>query len=324
MRLDRFVEERRASWRELEALVDAAGARTERLGPARVRRLGALYRAAAADLSLARRAFPGDPATVALERLVLRGRQAVYADERSAGGLRHFLTTGYWQRVRERPGLLLFAAALLFVPAILATIWALDDPVAALGVVPADFREVAEQGAPGPDGATPTDQQALLSSTIFVNNIRVTLLAIAGGLLLGLGTAAISIYNGMFLGALTGIVGGAGYWSEFFALIAPHGVLELSCIVIAEVAGLRVGWAIVSPGTLTRAQSLVREARRSMELVLGTAPWLVLAGLVEGFVTTELPGLTEALIVGFGLGIVYWGLVLWRGRPATAGLAPSP
>ena len=318
MRLDRFVAERRPSWQELEGLVAAAGARSERLGAERIRRLGALYRSAAADLALARRAFPGDPVTVALERLVVRARQAVYADERGRGGLRHFLTTGYWRRVRERPGLLALAAVLLLVPAVLGAVWAVDDPAAALGVVPEEFRSAAGEGAPGPGTDIARDQEAVLSSSIFVNNIRVTLLAIAGGILLGLGTAAIAIYNGLILGALAGVVGSAGYWSEFFALVAPHGVLELSCIIVAEVAGLRVGWAIVSPGTLTRLQSLTREARPSMELVLGTAPWLVAAGLIEGFVTTNLAGLAPALAVGFGVAAVYWALVVFRG-----GRAPS-
>jgi uncharacterized membrane protein SpoIIM required for sporulation len=321
MRLDRFVGDRQAAWEELEGLVARAGNRPEKLGVQGVLRLGGLYRRALADLSLARKSFPGDPVERRLEALVLRSRQLVYGAARRSAAIA-FFTTGYWRRVAERPLALAAAAALLFVPMALAAVWALDDPHAALGVVPAEFAGAAEPGD-GPGGLS-GNEQAALSSKIFTNNIQVSLLAIAGGALLGLGTALVLVYNGTFIGALGGLASGGGHAEPFFTLVVPHGVLELSCIVIAEVAGLRVGWAIVSPGTLTRAQSLVREARRSMELVLGTAPWLVLAGLVEGFVTTELPGLTEALIVGFGLGIVYWGLVLWRGRPATAGLAPSP
>jgi hypothetical protein len=50
-------------------------------------------------------------------------------------------------------------------------------------------------------------------------------------------------------------------------------------------------------------------------IVLGTAPWLVLAGLVEGFFTPGGYGLGAALGVGLGLGALYWALLLWRGRP---------
>ena len=109
-------------------------------------------------------------------------------------------------------------------------------------------------------------------------------------------------------------------------LIVPHGVLELSCIVVAGAAGLRMGWALVDPGRRPRGQALVTEARAAIELVLGTALWLVVAGLVEGFVTPLGIGVGPALAVGFGLGAVYWALV-WRlgaPEPVTAGPGASP
>ena len=99
VKLDRFVEERRPGWTGLEELLRDAGAKPERLGPERLRRLGSLYRAAAADLAFARRAFPHDPVTRRLERLVLDGRQAVYADQGARRSVWWFLATGYWRRV---------------------------------------------------------------------------------------------------------------------------------------------------------------------------------------------------------------------------------
>jgi uncharacterized membrane protein SpoIIM required for sporulation len=315
MRLDRFVAERRDAWTELEALLESAGTKPERLGMSGVLRLGALYRRAAADLSLARAAFPGDPVEKRLETLVLRSRQLVYGDTRRATVV-SFFTTRYWQRVTERPLALVAAAALLFVPMALAAVWALDDPYAAMGVVPAEFQGAAEPGD-GP-GALPASQQAALSSEIFTNNIRVSLLAIAGGVLLGLGTAAVLIFNGTFIGALGGLAGGGGHAEAFFTLVLPHGVLELSLIVVAAAAGLRLGWAIVDPGPRTRMESARIEARPAMAMVLGTIPWFVLAGLVEGFVTGSLPGLGAAIAVGVGLGVLYWALLLWRGRQTRA------
>src|SRR5262245_43766949 len=140
MRLSRFIDERSAAWSELEALLDQAGGRPERLGPAGVLRLGALYRGAAADLGAAQRAFPGDPLTARLHSLVVRGRQAVYADEPRRFSPVWFLTTGYFRRIRERPGMLLLAIALITVPTVLAWIWGQNDPAAAIGVVPDQFR----------------------------------------------------------------------------------------------------------------------------------------------------------------------------------------
>ena len=123
-----------------ETLLREAGTKPERLGPAQLRRLGALYRAAAADLAFARRAFPHDPVTRRLERLVIDGRQVVYSDAGPRRSLRAFLSRGYWQRVRERPWALGAALLLLFGPMVLAAVWAIDDPAAAIGVVPASSR----------------------------------------------------------------------------------------------------------------------------------------------------------------------------------------
>ena len=310
MKLDRFVDEREAGWTGLRTLLDEAGTKPERLGPVQLRRLGALYRAAAADLAFARRAFPHDPVTRRLERLVIDGRQVVYSDGGPRRSLRAFFSHGYWRRVRERPWALGAALLMLFGPLVLAAVWAIDDPAAAIGVVPTEFQGAADPG--GGPGSLSGGDQAALSSQIFTNNIRVTFLAIAGGIFAGLGTAAVTIFNGGFIGAIVGLTIENGSSGELLRLILPHGVLELSCIAVAATAGLRIGWALVDPGTLTRGESLRREARPAMELVLGTMPWLVLAGLVEGFVTGDL-GLTGALLVGGGLGVLYWGLVIWRG-----------
>src|SRR5919201_1393453 len=66
MNLDAFTRQRAGDWDELTALVARAGRRPQKLGPAGVRRLGTTYRAAAADLALARRRWPGDPVTARL------------------------------------------------------------------------------------------------------------------------------------------------------------------------------------------------------------------------------------------------------------------
>ena len=152
--------------------------------------------------------------------------------------------------MRERPWALGAALLMLFGPLALAAVWAIDDPAAAIGVVP-----VAVPGRGGSGrrpGSLSGGDQAALSSQIFTNNIRVTFLAIAGGIFAGLGTAAVTIFNGGFIGAILGLTIENGSSGELLRLILPHGVLELSCIAVAATAGLRIGWALVDPGTLTR------------------------------------------------------------------------
>ena len=332
MNLDRFLQDRRQGWVELDALVRRARRRPERLGADGVRRLGRLYRAAAADLAVARRQFRSDPVVATLEGLVGRSRGLVYESEARRAGLVDFVTRGYWRRVRERPGLLAVAATLTFAPAVLTFLWALRDPGAAGGLVPGAFRAVTEPKRHGANLGIPLAVRSALATQIFTNNIRVAFAAFATGITAGLGTGLLLVYNGVILGVVGGLAFGSGNGSVFTQLVTAHGVLELSCIVVAGMAGLRLGMAVVDPGYRRRSEVIVVEARRAVELALGTAPWLVVAGLVEGFLTPAGFGLPVVLTVGFGLGALYWALVLWRGRPvpsedrgpATAALGPSP
>ena len=185
--LDEFVNERAPVWAELERLVDRAGNKPSQLGADGVRRLGTTYRATAADLAIARRQFPGDPLLGRLERLVNRARTAVYHSARRGGTLRDFVMRGYWRSVRERIGLVAIAVVCLFGPALLGGYWAWRDPGAASGLVPSEFQYVSEPRTRGQDWGVSVDDQAAFSSEIFTNNIRVAIVAFAGGILLGVG-----------------------------------------------------------------------------------------------------------------------------------------
>ena len=308
MTLERFDAERRQQWDELAELSRRRG-----LGAVDLLRLGTLYRAAAADLALARRLYPADPAVARLEELVSQSRAAVYARASARRGFLDFVLRGYWRLVRERWVAALVAAALLALPAALAAGWALEDPAAAVGLVPGQFRDVTEADRPWTD--LPAGEQAAFSSAVFTNNVRVTAFAFAGGVTFGVVTALVLLFNGAILGAVGGVMTEAGNGDGFVELVTAHGVLELSCIVVGGAAGLSMGWSLIAPGRRTRRNALIREARAAVGLVLGTVPWLALAAVVEGF-RRELgdAGLGAVVGVGVALGALYWTLVILLGR----------
>jgi uncharacterized membrane protein SpoIIM required for sporulation len=312
MTLDRFERERAAGWGALEAALTRSRGRPERLGHDGVLELGALYRGAAADLALARRLFPGDPLTARLETLVIRARAVVYADVGRRRAPWDFIVNGYWRLIAERKMVVLLAAVLMFGGAVFAFVWGWSDPDAAAGLVPGDFIN----GADPPRGSRglSASESAAFSSQIFTNNIQVTLQSFAAGLLFAVGGAFMLVYNGLILGAVLGVAAANGNAGQVLRLIVAHGVLELSCIVVAAAAGLQIGWALVSPGPLRRRDAVAAQARPAMAMVLGTAPWLVVAGLVEGYVSPAGFGGAAPYLVGLGLGGLYWGLVVWRGR----------
>ena len=326
--LDEFVSDRSPTWIELDELLERAGSRPSRLGADGVRRLGACYRASAADLAHARRRFPGDSVVTRLERLVQRGRQSVYNAPSSRTGVWEFFSTGYWRRVRERKLVLAISFLCLAVPTLLGGYWAWRDPGPASGLVPSQYQAVTEPREPGQSLGASVDEESALASRIFTNNILVTFYAFSGGLLFGIGTLYVLLQNGVLLGVVAGLAIGSGNGEVFFELVTAHGVLELSCIIVAGAAGLRLGWAMIDPGTRPRGEALREEARAAIEIILGTAPWLVVAGLVEGFLTPAGTGLSSVVAVGVALGAIYWGLVLWRGGPpeeiATADLTGAP
>jgi uncharacterized membrane protein SpoIIM required for sporulation len=325
MNLNAFVTERTPVWEALETQLAHAKGRAGRLGAEGVLELGGNYRATVADLALARRRYPGDPVIGYLERLVLAGRQAIYSERRRGGSLRSFMARDYWRLVVGRPGVLALSLLALFAPCLIAAIWALHDPGAALGLVPGRFKAAADPHVRhfAPGAAT----QAALAGSIFTNNIEVTFLAFAGGLTLGVGTLVVLAYNGVLLGVLAGLTLQIGSFPVFIRYVVPHGLLELSCIAVAGAAGLRLAWAVIDPGTLPRGRSLRAQARPAVMLVLGTAPFLVVAGLTEGFITPRGLPLGAALAVGLGLGATYWLLAAIRGHaaaPLTGGHETSP
>lgn len=315
MTVDAFGAQRQHDWEELEALLARRGRRDRALSPDDVLRLGSLYRATAADLALVRRRWPGTPAAVYLERLVARARPAVYTGRGRGGRLLDFVRRDYWRSVRERPAMLALAALLLFAPALLAGTWAWRDPERASGLVPSQYLTVTEPNRFDDRTGPSASDDTRLAAEIMTNNIRVTFLAFGGGLLLGVGTGFVLLQNGVLLGALAGLAIGAGNGSPFFELTVPHGLLELSCIVVAAAAGLRIAWAVIAPGYRSRGRALREEAGRAVLMVVGTAAWLVVAGLVEGYFTPARHGLGPALLVGFTLFVVFWSLVFVLGRP---------
>lgn len=311
MNLKRFEEERRDDWEALERLALVSDPR--RLGPAGVRRRAQLYRSASADLAYARNHFPHDVVVDELERLVSLARTAVYgtAVTRRATVVR-YLATGYWQDLWERRRIVSVTAA-LFVAAIGFGVYlAQTNPEGATVLVPEDFLWITEADTTDQDLATL--DLAGFSLFILTNNIRVTVFAFVLGVSFGVLTAALLAYNGVVFGAIGTLAVASGNAEVAVEAVVGHGVLELSCIVVGSAAGLSLGWSMLNRGERRLGEAMRMEGRTAFQLALGTAPWLVVAGILEGFLSRTGTDWLPATAVGLGTGAVYWGLFLWRGR----------
>ena len=226
--------------------------------------------------------------------------------------LGQFFWTDFARRFRAARGYLLVSALLLFGPAVLAYLGALLEPTLRDALVPAQLRSVMASGRTWTDiqpGVRPG-----MATLIFTNNIQVAFLAFSGGVLVGLGTAYVLVSNGLALGGVLGAAQFSGVGPLLWSFISPHAYLELTCIVIAGAAGLMLGDALLRPGLLLRREALARASRQAVELVMGAAPVLVIAGLIEGFVSPSDLVIQVKLAFGPASGLVLYALLLTLGR----------
>ena len=161
-----------------------------------------------------------------------------------------------------------------------------------------------------------------MSAAIMTNNIQVAILAFAGGVTFGLLTVYLLIYNGIIIGALAALFWQHGKAYEFWAYIVPHGMIELTAIFIAGGAGLLMGYKLFVPGHFSRGYQLKQQAKRSVQLFLGTIPLFVIAGIIEGFITPASISLEAKYIVAFltVIGLIFIcviGKLLLKRRKAT-------
>ena len=153
---------------------------------------------------------------------------------------------------------------------------------------------------------------------VWINNAWVSALSLILGVALGIPTVYLMFGNAVNLGLSAGYMVAAGRTGEFFGLILPHGMLELTALFVAGGVGLKLGWTVVDPGPRTRADALAEEGRSAGSVALGLALVLCVSGAIEGFVTPS--GLPTWARVG--IGVVVWcafiSYVVVFGRRAVA------
>jgi uncharacterized membrane protein SpoIIM required for sporulation len=155
------------------------------------------------------------------------------------------------------------------------------------------------------------------------NNIQVAILAFGGGMVLGLGTIYVLVFNGIHLGAIFGIVTKFGVGGQLLSFVSGHGPIELSIICLAGGAGFMLADAILRPGMLTRVEALRQAGLRSVQLLLGGASLLVVAGTIEGFISpSDLPDEFK-YATGIVTGVLLYAYWLLMGRDKAREARPS-
>jgi len=120
---------------------------------------------------------------------------------------------------------------------------------------------------------------------IMFNNIEVCLSYFLVGILAGVGSIALMMFEGVRVGAFLNFFARHHLLAEANLTIWMHGILEISAIVIGTAAGITLGTGYIFPKTLSRAASFKKSARYAMNIFLGLLPMLVFAAIIEGNIT---------------------------------------
>ena len=311
--VDRFVEDRRARWSRLAALVESAQGRVTRLGAEETLEVGHLYRIATSDLAIAQRDFKRDAVAERLNDLVAAAHAIVYSEAPAGRGrLWRFIVRDIPRSARSSLPYTLAAFLIFLVPAGVTFFAGLISPEIAASSLPAEQREELIRRVPGSE--IPIDARPVAGPLIIANNIYVSVLAFSGGLTLGLLTIYALVENGAMLGTLFAVLLSRGVAGNLLTFILSHGFLELSAIFLSGGAGLRFAWAILHPGELYRRDAVRLAGVQAIHVMFLVAGTLTVAGIIEAFVSPTLLPVGLKLAVGVTTGALLWGYVLFAGR----------
>ncbi|HEX8805926.1 MAG TPA: stage II sporulation protein M [Candidatus Aquilonibacter sp.] len=282
-----FVERRTAAWSSLDALLTRASRRgLRRLQPEDVEQIGQLYRAVTSDLAYAVGRGYDARLTVYLNRLVARAHAYVYGGAATTGWQRvaRFYTHSFPREFRRSFGYIAICTAITVAAAVVSYVLVRTHPGDAYALLPDQLIPAQiKKSLHDSNFAFDPSASPAMASEIITNNIRVAIMAFAGCVTLGLLTLWIILFNGLMLGGVGALFTNAGFGIDFWATVAPHGVIELTAIQIAGAAGLLISAGIVAPGRMRRRDAIAASARRAGVLVAGVASMLLVAGTIEGF-----------------------------------------
>jgi len=249
-----------------------------------VREFAHLFRLASHHLAYAKTHFPAGEVVPFLNQLVGVSHNFFYVRERSSiSDVWRYFTHTFPQTVRDTWHYWVVATAIFVVAAIFMGVFVIGEPERIDMLLPGFSRVHA------PD-ITDTEYRewdhAFMTAFFITNNTAVAFNAFVWGILGGIGSIFILAYNGLIVGGLMGFLrqGGANM-TVAYALILPHGVIELLAIFLSGGAGLMLGKGLLFPGEFARRHSIVYYARQAITLIPGIVVMLIIAAIIEGYFT---------------------------------------
>lgn len=317
MDIDRYIQRNDPTWRRLRQLADQARSPRRRIDDDEIAELVALYQRVSAQLSHARTTYADPDLNARLSQLLGEARVVIYRTRSSPGAtVVAFVSRTFPAAVWYSRRFIAVAAVCFLVPAAAIGIWLANSPTALDASIPPELQRVIAEREFADYYRSDAAQN--FAGQVSLNNAFVAFLTFALGVIPVLGPISVLVNNGLNVGAMGAVMHHAGEGAQFWGLILPHGLLEISSILVAAGAGLQISWAIIAPGDRTRASALKDAGLRSVVIVIGLVVCFVAAGFIEGFVTpSDLP---TSMRVGIGCSVLllFVTYVVGFGRRAAA------
>ncbi|MUV13258.1 stage II sporulation protein M [Noviluteimonas gilva] len=294
MRQEQFVARFGAEWNDFEAWLEARAKSPRMARNDRTWRglpdedVPHAYRRLCQQLGLARRRNYSPAVVDRLQHLMQRGHTALYraAPPRWSRIPRFFLAE-FPRLVRAQWACMLVALVCFVVPLVGIFVLVRVHPELASSVL--GHEQLAEvetmyssAEATGKIGRETGTDVGMFGLYIF-NNVTIGLRTFAAGLLAGIGSIFMMVFNGVFFGAIAGHLQNVGLGPYLWRFVVGHGSFELTAIVIAGGAGLRLGLDVIAPGQRSRVDALIAGGKRGALLCLGVALMLLIAAFIEAF-----------------------------------------
>lgn len=304
----RFEADYGPLWREFAEQL----AQARRGEPVDAALLAARYRRVCENLALAQsRAYPVH-LVARLEALAQDAHQLIY--RRQDYGLRalgRLLRVGLPRAVRAERRCVLLALLLFALPLVLAYALSLQGPDFPLHLLEAHqlraYESMYADGKQALGRLREADTDWGMFGFYIFNNVGIGFRAFGAGILAGVGSAFVLVYNGLLIGVVAGHLQRVELGHNFWPFVCTHSAFELTGIVLAGAAGLRLGLGWLAPGRMARAEGLRAAAQAAVPLVYAAFFLLLVAAAVEAFWSAAA---WIAPWVKYGVAGVCWSLVL--------------
>jgi uncharacterized membrane protein SpoIIM required for sporulation len=309
--VDAFVQAHRPTWDRLEVLVK----RRRRLTGTEVDELVDLYQRVSTHLSMVRTVSTDSMLVGRLSGLVAQARSAVTGAHAPLWSefIRFWTVSFPVVAYRSWRWWLGTAVVFFFVTALIA-VWVSGNPEvqAAIGT-PSEIDKLVNNDFASYYRENPAGSFAL---QVWTNNSWIAAQCIGSAILLGLPIPYVLFQNAANLGVIAGVMFNADKADIFLGLIIPHGLIELSAVLLAGASAMRLGWSVVSPGNRPRGQVLAEQGRAVVAVAVGLVGVLLVSGLIEALVTPSPLPTFGRIGIGVAAEISFLAYVVHFGRKA--------